>query len=223
MAVGIPSTQMIPPASTEAFQYKTKGGLLVNLAGPMYIQYAASAAYNTSVTETSILNNTVTTAQGTLSIPQQGLAYGPLNSIALAPGTVIRVKLVGTIGNTATPTLRIRTGLINQAGTVTTIADTTVLTMATITGVGYFEYTAEIVVGAYSASVGSMIGTSQLRYTTVAAPAQSAAMSFLQAAQIATSSFDTTQTYALDVKATWGTSSASNTITTGYAIVEMIS
>ena len=48
MAIGIPSTIMIEPVSSEALQYKTKAGLLANLGGLFYIQYAASSALASS-------------------------------------------------------------------------------------------------------------------------------------------------------------------------------
>jgi hypothetical protein len=213
MAFGVPSTNMLAPASTEAFQQKSKLGDAYAISGTKFVQYGASTAYNTSTTETSVLNGSATTSVGSLTVPANGFLLGSNIPNGIAAGTHLRVKVYGTITNTSTPTLRGRFGIVNTAGTFTALADTTAITMTTITGTGDFMAEFDLWVSAMtSAATSSIVARGEVWYNATKLPAVATS----------TGSLDLTVPYSLDFRATWGTSSASNSIAVLGASVEVL-
>lgn len=224
-----------PYQGTDDHMIQTSNGLNLFWGGATYIQYGASTAIASSTTETSLFNNSVSTTAGytfgkNLGSPSDASSLvlpGVVNGVASGlsawvAGTTYTVRIYGSIGNTSTPTMRIRTVLKNSAGTIVyTIADSTALTMASITGTCDFEYECDFVATAtgYNTAGSLTLGTVNARalfdYGT-----STTARSF-QNTPWASTSIDTTQTYTLDCLATWGSSSASNTITTQMAIVRV--
>lgn len=221
MAVGIPSTNQIVPFSTEALQYKTKQGLAGTLPGAFYLQYGASASYNTSTTETSILNNTSTTARGSLLIPANGLAwnngYDPTGTTSsYGAGGGLQGLLKGTMTNTATPTIRIRVKMTNQStGTAYYVLDTTALTTGTITGTANFTFEFGLAVSSWGTS-GAVVADGRIFYNTA-----TTTIANLEAPLLSTT-LDTTAAYSIDILATWGTSSASNALIVYKALFNLI-
>jgi hypothetical protein len=126
----------------------------------------------------------------------------------LALGTGFSGNLYGTIATTGTPTLRVRVVLKNSSGTVVyTLTDSTATSLSAITGTTELVVNFDAVCSATGTS-GAMIGRIAVTYGTSAT-----ANTVIKA--VATSvTVDTTQAYSLDVLATWGTASASNTLNT---------
>lgn len=221
--MSVPSATPLLPFSPEAIVYRTCSGMPGSIQHTPYMQYGATSAIVSSTTETTLFNNSSTTAKGSLTFPagyfnwNNGYDPAGLAPNSTAPGKLVRVKLLGSIGNTGTPTLRIKVKLTNSAGTVTTLVDSTALTMSTIT-TGLFELNADFVVAAYSATAGIINCGGLMMYTT----ATSGALLGLILPSTSTTSFDTTTSYTLDVTAQWGTSSASNTITATSAFIEVM-
>ena len=213
---------------------QTTSGVNLFWGGAMYLQYGSTTALANSTTETTLLNNTSGNVASygfgqALGQPADGSSLalpGVINGVqsglsAFIPGTLYRAKLYGSIGNTGTPTLRIRTVLRNAlTNAITyTIADSTALTMSTITGTGDFEYECDIMAVSIGTNTAGTFTLGSVKTRALLDYAVTTVSRGFQSTPWATTSIDTTQTYLLDVLATWGTASASNTITTQVALV----
>jgi len=173
-------------------------------------QYKAGTALANSTTETSLFTLTslapqITGSQPLAAVATTGTLIGlPPNFLSL--GTGFKGQLYGTIANTGTPNIRVRVVLRNSAGTVTyTLADTTATAMSTITGTTELFVDFDAVTSAVGTS-GAIIGRIAVTYGT------SATANVTIKAATASVTVDTTQQYSLDVLATWGAASASNTL-----------
>ena len=209
MPVGIPSTNQSLPVSAEVLQWKSKQGLPGSIPGQVFQQSTASTALTNSTTETNLV--TQANGRGTAQIPAGALAwnnfYDPTGPVSTgSAGCKVKVKVIGTITNTLTPTLRVRLGFTNGAGATTFVADTTALATASITGTSRFVAEFDLLVTTYAVA-GVVLGGGYYEYF----PTTLTTNKFY-APQLSTSSFDTTQAYTVGVFATWGTASASNTI-----------
>lgn len=209
--IGVPSNNQILPFSGEALAWKSKQGLPGSIPMQIFQQTTASTALANSVVETNLI--TVANGKGSTTIPAGALAwnntYDP-NGPQLATGSSgckVMVRVVGTIANTVTPTLRLRLGFTNAAGTTSYLADTTAIATATITGTSRFVAEFEVLVVSYGTS-GTVLGGGFYEYF----PTTTTTNKFY-APQLSTGTFDTTALYTVGVFATWGTASASNTIT----------
>jgi len=202
--------QTNPFQSSEGQVTKTQNGINYFPRGSFYLQTAASASYNTSVVETSLLKASAQAQgiSGNIFVPSTALPVLPANWAAL--GTLITGRLAGTIANTGTPAIRVRVVLKNSAGTVIyTLADSASLAMTSTTAVDWvinFESMVRVV-GA-SGQFGSRIDH---RYATTVVPTAYANVTV-----------DTTVAYSLDVLATWDASSASNIALIQWANFEVI-
>lgn len=217
MSVGVPTTNGIYPASPESLIFKSKAGVPGIISSVQYIQYAPSTAIATSTTETSLINNSATTAFGSLAIGATGLTNNwNLPNVAGA-GALYRLKMGGIMTNTSTPNLTIRLTATNAAGTVTTLTTTGALATVAITGTANWLLEATIAVTAYSATVGSFATMGRFDYgqTTLLTTG-------LNLPWTSAGSLDTTSYFIFDAKATWGTSSSSNSITTEWVTLEML-
>ena len=218
MAVGVPSTNPIYPSSTEGLIFKSKTGQQYVLPGTKYMQYGPTAALASSVTETSLFNNTSTTAFGSLVFGATELTNGwNLPNLAGA-GSMIRLKMGGIIANTSTPDLTIKLTMTNAAGTATTLSTTSNLATVAITGTGNWTIEAMIIVSAYSATVGQFLTHGQFTYTQTTLLTTGLKLPYTATA----ASLDTTSQFTLGATATWGTNSASNTLTAQWATVEVM-
>ena len=130
----------------------------------------------------------------------------------LTAGKTLRIRGRGVIGNTGTPTFRLR---IKLGGA--TVMDTTALTMTAITGSMDFMLDADITIRT-AGGTGTAIGAGGLSYQTanVTAPIK------LSAPTSSTTTIDTTSNSSFDITAQWGASSASNTITLTTLTVESL-
>lgn len=215
--VGVPSTNTIPPASPEGYIFKSKSGVPMVISGVQYVQYGPSTAIASSTAETTLLNPSATTSFGATSWGAAGLTNDwNLPNLAGA-GAMYRFKAGGIMTNTSTPNLTIRLTVTNAAGTVSTLSTTGALATVAITGTANWLLEAMIIVTAYSSTVGSFLTMGRFDYgqTTLLTTG-------LNLPSTTLGSLDTTSYFALDAKATWGTSSSSNSITTQWATLEML-
>lgn len=183
------------------------------LQGKLFEAVASTAALVSSTTETSLFNTAG--AMGQLMLPPRFLETGVDGNTELPTGTgrSIRIRLVGRITNTGTPTLRIRALIGTQV-----IFDSTAVAMATITGTSVFEldiYATIRVIG--SGTTGKIESSGKYSYQAAALGAPSEARVAPAQANI-----DTTIAGLLDVLATWGASSASNSLIIDQAYVEVL-
>lgn len=198
-----------PIRATDSIIEPTLNGFNLSVHGDVFQQYGATAALHTSTTETTLLNiSTTGQAQGFSGnqyIPLTTLPVIPANSLAL--GTLIRGRIVGTIANTGTPDARVRVVLKNSAGTIVyALADSTAVAMTNVS-TSDFEVNFDCMVKALGTS-GSIASRVNYRYATTTVYSTVAAVTV-----------DTTAQYFLDVMFTWGTSSASNTVTAQWAVI----
>jgi len=206
---GLPPTVLLPsqtPVNGEG------PALFAN--GAFYVQYGASSALAASTTETSILSNTSSTTVGFYT--QGSAAAYPASTLGiqqglLSLGTNFMATVTGIISNTSTPTLRLRWVLRNSAGTVVySLVDTGAVTTTSTLSSSFLQFQAQWCVTATGTS-GSVLG-----WGTVL---QKAAVNNTVAPTSV--AVDTTQVYTLDCLATWGTSSASNTLTAQNVFAEV--
>ncbi len=174
---------------------ETPGGGITGLI--VWSPFTATSAVtvgNTGV-ETSLIGAGV----GTTTIPASYLSIG----------SMIRVSITGTIGtDVVVPAITIK---FYYGATV--IATATHTPVAQLAAASFFEFTATSVVTAIGAS-GSMTAGAIMWPRTLTALGP-----FANPAAV---SVDTTTAKAIDVKVTWGTANANNTITAGTAYIEMI-
>ena len=229
----MPMIQEVYQATDDRMMQFTNG-MNAFFGGAMYLQYGASPAITNTTNETTLFNN----VSGSIASYGFGQALGQPNDVSSLyitgntgingslsgwiPGTFYRIKLQGTITNTGTPTIRIRTYLRNQAGAIVyTLADSTALATSTITGTGDFLYECDIMsvsMGTNTAgsfTLGSVNAVARFDYSSTTV------VRVFQRTPFTTTAIDTTQTYYLDVTAAWGAASASNTITTQFGMVRI--
>lgn len=148
----------------------------------------ASATVANTVTETTIIG----TGTGSLTLP--------VNFLAVAKA--IEVEAWGTIATILTPTLRIKVKLGTNV-----IIDTTAATLLTITGTNLWN-TKAVIECRTAGATGTVFGQGMgMYYTSVTG------LSGIASPNTTTSTVDTTATQVIDFTVTWGTASASNTIT----------
>ena len=226
MAIGIPSTNMIQPVSTEALQYKTKAGTPVSVSGTVYAQYGASTAV-TNAGPLTLFNQSATTSQGSLTFPagffnwQNG--YSQLApTIAAAPGTIIRVKGFGTLLCSATPNITLLAKFTNNAGAAQTLATTAVTALATITNATTANTSActlelDMMVSAYTSGVatGSIITRGRFEYNTTPLLGTAPLAIYIPGGTTDTTvaSYDLSQPLTLDIQATISAVTATLTMT----------
>jgi hypothetical protein len=214
--------QILKNTSTEAVVGAiAQGGNIIQAGGVGVLlqQYGAGTPLTNSTVETSVFTTTKLAPQilGPISATSSTVSLPLIPGNFVALGTQIRGRIIGTLNNTGTPTIRLRVVLKNSAGSVVyTLADTTALTMSTITGTTEAKIDFDSIVTAVgtSGSVTSRIG---LDYGTTATTASV----FLRQAPAAVT-VDTTASYTLDVLATWGAASSSNILVASIATIEVL-
>ena len=214
----------IPSAYTrEAYNAKSKLYLSGVIPMAFYNQYKAGTALASSTTATSIF--TGATALGSLALPgdffQESLTLPEqeLGSVTAAPGGIIHIHAEGTMGTSVTPNLTITAGL-NDAGTYT--AYTTSGAVATVATTAPGDWTLDVIMQCRTlgpASIAQIYAGGIFRYFSGA----NAVLEGIPLAHTITTgtTFVPADTLTVDAQFTWGTSSASNTITTQMAYVEM--
>lgn len=178
------------------------------LTGALCANTAAGAALVSSVAATNI-EGALGGATG-LGTAAGTYPAGYLNQV----GKTFRVKAGGIIANTGTPNLTMAVLI----GT-TVIATTGVQATASITGTLTWEYEVNCVVNA-SGATGTVLSTGKFHYYTTAPVIVSWKM--CNGTPGTGDTVDLTASQAFHVQATWGTSSASNTMTCDYFYVEFL-
>lgn len=200
------------PSSTEGKMLRTVNGNSLFYNGAFYVLGSPATAYTNSAAETSLF---VGEAPVYLGSPPQTVYPGStrvLPSGALTAGSMFGFDFYAQFANTAAPTLRLRLGLVNSAGTFVPIADTTAIATTTETGtvwshlIGGFSVTSIGTAGSTTGYVGIEYGPAALF---IVSP-------------LAVTSIDTTQQYSLDIRATWGAASASNSLRLAYGAIKLI-
>lgn len=166
---------------------------------PPYV--ADGAAYNTSTSATDVN-------------PTPNLVI-PANY--LVPGNQLRMTVTGKYSTTSTPTLNVGTYWGGVAGTA--LCTTGTVTMPSSVTNQSFVYEALLIVRTIG-SAGSIFAAGAWTVTTSATA--STAYGAPQSAPAVTGSLDTTSAKALTFGATWGTNSASNTLTVNnFTVVQL--
>jgi hypothetical protein len=216
MSIGVPTTNPIYPSSTEGLTLKSKNGMPLFLNGAIYHQYGASTALASSTTETSLFAG-ATAFFGTRTVNAGGLSTGWTWPNIAGVGSMLKLRMGGIMTDTTTPNLTVRLTVTNTAGTVSTLTTTGALALVAITGTANWFLEANIMVTAYSATVGSFLTTGRFDYgqTTLLTTG-------LNLPSTTLGSLDTTNPFTFDCLATWGTSSASNSITTQFATLDIL-
>ncbi len=158
--------------------------------------YVNSAIFNTTADATVANTTTQTTLIGTGT----GTKTLPVNFLAAAKRVIVHAE--GYITNLTTPTINI----VLKFGS-TSILATGAQTMSAITGTRRWVFDGTVTCRTAGGS-GTVIGQGEFRYYTLATT-----MVGVDVVNTATTTVDTTATQALDLMATWGTASASNSIT----------
>lgn len=182
--------------STQQALMVSQGGAKQALQGTIFTATADAVVANTT-TETTLLGS--------------GIGSTTLPANFLVPGKTIRVTVVGKIASTLTPTFRIRLKL----GTFI-LVDTTATALSVITGTNLFTFTA-VFTNRITGVGGS--GTSQGSFQYFTAATVGANLAPVNTGSIG---YDTTIAETIDVMATWGTASSSNTITATNAVIEVL-
>jgi len=213
----------IPSAYTrEAYNAKSKLYLPGVIPMAFYNQYLAGTAYDTSTTATSIF--TGATSIGSLTLPgdffQESLTLPEqeLGSVTAAPGGIIIIHAAGVMGNTGTPNLTITAGLKDAA---TYTAYSTSGAVATVATTSPANWTLDVVMQCQilgAASTAQIFAGGVFHYFS---GANAVLESIPLANTVTTATFVPADTLTVDAQLTWGTSSASNTITTQMSYVEM--
>ena len=165
------------------------------IVGSVFVQTASATVANT-VTETSSIG----TGTGSLVLPANFFTVGK----------TLTFQMFGTIATTLTPTIRLKAKL----GAVV-IIDTTAATLSTITGTNSYSTEAMITCRTTGAT-GTVFGQGLAFYYTGVT-----GLAGFSSPNTATSIIDTTVTQTLDITITWGTASASNTITSTNFVLDV--
>jgi len=226
-----PSTTPALPFSTEALDYNTKQGLARSIGGVVYVQYGASDAVTNA--GPSSLFKASAGSKGSLTFPagffnwNNGYDPAGLAPNLTAAGTRIRCTGKGTLVSSGTDTLTFGAKFTNNAGTAQVLvvnADAAALvsvTNATTTNTTACELVLDLIVSSYGAT-GSIITSGLFTYSATPRIGVAPIGIRIPGATAATtvSSYDLTQALTLDIYVT--SSAASNSLTMGNWIVEVL-
>ena len=217
--VGQPTQNPIYPSATDSLTLKSKNNQPLFIPGALYHQFAPSTAYASSTTETSLFAGAVagTSYFGTRNVNGGTLTSGWNYPNIVGVGSMLRLKMGGIMTSTATPNLTVRLTVTNAAGTVSTLTTTGALALVAITGTANWFLEANIMVTAYSATVGSFLTLGRFDYgqTTLLTTG-------LNLPSTTLGTLDTTSFFTFDALATWSANSASNSITTQFAVLDVL-
>lgn len=163
----------------------------------------------------STAKNTFTAATD-LPCGENAAAFPIIPGGTLVPGTMIRVEAGGVFSNTGTPTLAIGLYYGLVAGTALAVTTTITTTTGATNWPWRFYYWGRVT---NTGTSGSIMGHGELWLaTSLTAMSQNQAPTTAMAAV----TIDTTTSKQLSIGASWGASSASNTITCHYMIPQII-
>jgi len=170
------------------------------LGGVIFTQTATRTIADT-VTETSLL----TTGVGTLTLPAN----------FFVAGKTVRITILGNVADTGTPTVTLKL----KHGAVT-IINSGAITFTNLTGTEEFRCVCDITCRtAGAAGASTVAGSVWFTYDTTTG---AGAMNGLDIPVTTVTTVDTTASGALDLTFQWGTASASNTISSLIATVEVL-
>ena len=207
-------------SSSDGGMNKPSYGMPVFFNGAFYVLYGTPTAVGTTATETSIF--TTDTSITTPITVQAGIPPYPSNpgstrqippSALNTLGTMFNFDFYGSVKTNGTPNLTFRLGLVNAAGTFTAIADTTATAMTSEATACFLH-----VGGGFSiakvGTAGSINAFIEYDYAPTGITVNSPVL--------ATTSFDLTAPYTLDIRATWSASDAANIVTINWGSIEVI-
>lgn len=153
---------------------------------------------------TSTADGVVTNTTTETTIVGTGAGVKTLKANSLVAGRTIRIRVRGKLTNTSTPllTLKIKFG--------STVVATTAVTLPSSLANDYIEYTVNLTCRTTGGS-GTILPTSQFIYNASVTGSVATAVTV-----------DTTIDEAIDVTATWGAASASNSITGSLITIEIL-
>ena len=187
-------------------------GMNVFSNGAFYVLNGGPSAYASSTTETSLFTGETPV---TIGQPPNQSTYGSTRYMGPSmfnQGSMFGIDLFGTIANMSTPNLTLRLGFVDTSNTFNVLATTGAVAMSNISGTCLLHVSGgfNIIAGGSGGSVNAFIGCEY-------GPTLISIFSPLTATSI-----DLTKIYKLDILATWGTSSASNTMVLKYGAIELI-
>lgn len=133
----------------------------------------------------------------------------------LQPGSIIEVEAWGTFSNTGTPTLVLGVYYGGVAGTALVASSAVTTTTAATNWAWFVQFRGQV---RTTGTAGTIIGIGEAHFPTSLTAFTSRR---LPETAMATVTIDTTVQKAITVGATWGTSSASNTLTCHGMIAEV--
>jgi hypothetical protein len=181
-------------STQKCFQYFT-GNTVQRIPSALFTATADKTVANTA-SETSLVGTGVGTAN-----------TGTFGGGFFVAGKTLRVRVRGYLSNTGTPTLN----LIVKLGSVTICSTGAVATITGQSNAG-FELVCDLTCRTTGAS-GTIIGEGMFSYGTA---------NGTRLVATAAATVDTTAAQLLDVTATWGTASSSNTITAATCTIEAL-
>jgi hypothetical protein len=207
------------PQASEGGMIRPAYGMPVFLDGAFYVLYGTPTAVGTTATETSIFTgDTSITTPLVVTAGNNPYPSNPGSTRAIPPsalntlGTMFSFDFYGSVKTNGTPNLTFRLGLVDSAGTFNAIADTTAVAMTSEATACYLH-----VGGGWSiakvGSAGSINAYIGYDYAPTGITVNSPVL--------ATTSFDLTKAYTLDIRATWSASDASNVVTINWGKIAL--
>ena len=214
------------PNATEGKMIRTPTGNAVFFSGAFYVLQTPLTAQTTNTSSTLFTNDTTaSTTTGlypTVNLGTQPFTQYPGSSRVLPPGsltagTFINMDFYG-LGTFTSNTLVLTLGLVGPypATTYTAIATTTSAT-ATAAGAGAFFH---INAGFSVTTTGSLATTGTNGTLTGQINIEYSPTGVMATSPMVAVSFDTTQQYTIDMRATWG--GGSNSLQLAYGAIEVI-
>ena len=209
------------PSATEGKMIRSPTGNSLFLNGAFYVLNSPSGSYNTSTTETSLFtNDSSVTTPITVQLGQPPYTAYPGSTRVLPPGslaggTMFNFDFYGNLKTNGTPSLRLRLGLIGPypLTTFTAIADTTSTALTSEGTLCFFHCQ-----GGFNVQTQAVAGVLNGWIAYEYAPTLIAVCSPV----LNTTAFDCTQTYTIDIRATYSSSDANNIVQLSYGAIEII-
>ena len=185
--------------------------------GPVWVQYGDGTAVANSTTQTSVVTNSTSATANFLAQIPTAISSTTIPGNGMAPASLWQSRLFGQYSTTSTPTLTVAVGFVNAAGTFTAVASTAAITMpSSVTSMDWELETYTAIRAVASGSTNNTVTKVAFRYRSAAATE----LSYVVVPTLATVDFTQNQTF--DVRVTWGTASASNTIIANMGVFKVV-
>ncbi len=237
--MSVPSINpVLPYMPTDAEAIVSKLSLIGPINFTIFEQVGAGTALANSTTATSIFNGAPTASRGSRILPanflqdranyintiQQwqgtGIEAPPAALASALPGGLVRIHARGTYANPTTATSLTVTVGFTLNGTYTAYATSGAVTPTATSATSNWSLDADMLVIVLGAAGTASIwaGGNMLVYT----GANATLAGIPLANTVTTATLDTTQQLTIDAQFTWGAASASDTITTQAAWIEVV-